>query len=874
VSETAGPSGPRFPSTKFIVPRLVSRLVVRPRLFDELDRGSRVRLTLVVGAPGAGKTTLLANWLAARPHRPAAWLSCDAADSDPVRFMVALIEALRHGFSAPSIGGSARELLDVDGEVSIDAVAALTDDLDGVDQLDGGIVVIDDFQLVGNESADVFAQLVDYAPSSLQVLIATRVDPPLRLHRRRAQEQLVELRDSDLAFSVDETKGFFSGFGLDLSEGDIETVQQRTEGWSAGLQMTAISMRTSTDQLTSVRRPEVLGQTVAGYFLEEVLYRQPQEVAEFMLATSVLDELSVPACNAVSGDRAASILESLLNDHLFTTVVDEHAHTFRYHQLIKEVLQAELHARDPVREARLHEAAARHLLSTGHAGAAARHLLAAGDPATAFNLLSDRVVRDVLTNPTIGSALDLDEFRPELFAGVPEVLVPLAAELLWRGSFEHGARAVFLARATQIDQSEQLDLAVRFALVNTLYCTFVGEFDEALTYRESAKSFEASATGVDDWIVTLDTLAMYCHAYVGPFDRARELAEMLIATGTTLPLTDVLCPGVMSQAAFIEGHLQEAAALAEAAQGAARRLGFDGHFFGFHALRTLGQLALERRDLQAAAELVETALGMVSGARPAFNFLAQLDRARIWAVGGHPDEALASLPAARSALKSQRSPLLAEADELEARLRLALGDPQGARNAAERLPSGRRLVTEVMLDLAQGNHAAAELALRDASAVGSTPRTDVEFQLLRANVALLQSPRDAPHLVRPALRAAQQQGYVQTVLDTAPQLLAHVSSNPGLYPHPDQRSALVAAYLDARTQGRMTVREATPVQLLTDAELRVLTKLAEHLTYSQTASELYVSVNTVKTHVRNAYMKLGVTSRGSAISRATALELL
>ncbi len=874
MSEEAGPTGPRFVSSKFVVPRLVSRLVVRPRLFDELDRGSGVRLTLVVGAPGAGKTTLLANWLAARTHRPAAWLSCDAADSDPARFMIALVEALRNGFSEASIGTSTRELLDVDGEVSIDAVAALADDLDGLDRLDDAIIAIDDFHLVGNESAGVFGQFLDYAPSTLQIVIATRVDPPLRLHRRRAQEQLIELRDNDLAFSVDETRGFFSGFGLDLSDRDIDTVRQRTEGWSTGLQMTAISMRTSTDQLTSVGRAEVPGQTVAGYFLEEVLYRQPQEVADFMLATSVLDELSVPACNAVSGDRAASILESLLKDHLFITVVDEHAHTFRYHQLIKEVLQAELHARDPMREARLHEAAARHLLSTGHVGAAARHLLAAGDSETAFDLLSDQVVRDVLTNPTIGSALDLDEFRPELFTGVPEVLVPLAAELLWRGSFEHGSRALFLARATHIDQSKQLDLAVRFALVNTLYCTFVGEFDEALTYRESAKSFEASATGVDDWIVTLDTLAMYCHAYVGPYARARDLADKLVASGTTLPLTEVLCPGVMSQAAFIEGHLQEAAALAEAAQGAARRLGFDGHFFGFHALRTLGQLALERRDLQPATELVESALRMVSGARPAFNFLAQLDRARIWAAGGHLDEALASLPAARSALKSQRSPLLAEADELEARLRLALGDPQGARTAASRLPSVRRLVTEVILDLAQGDHVAAELALRDAPAVGSTPRSDVELELLRANLALLRSPRDAPHLVRHALRAAQQQGYVQTVLDTAPRLLDHVSSNPGLYPHPDQRSALVAAYLDARTQTRLTTREATPVQLLTDAELRVLAKLAEHLTYSQTASELYVSVNTVKTHVRNAYMKLGVTSRGSAISRATALELL
>jgi len=142
-----------------------------------------------------------------------------------------------------------------------------------------------------------------------------------------------------------------------------------------------------------------------------------------------------------------------------------------------------------------------------------------------------------------------------------------------------------------------------------------------------------------------------------------------------------------------------------------------------------------------------------------------------------------------------------------------------------------------------------------------------------ANLALHRSPRDASRVVRRALGAAEAEGYVQTVLDTAPQLLGHVSANPDLYPHSDSRSTLVAAYLDARALARSHPRENAAVSL-TDAELRVLAKLAEHLTYSQTASELYVSVNTVKTHVKNAYMKLGVTSRGEAISRATALELL
>jgi LuxR family maltose regulon positive regulatory protein len=785
--------------------------------------------------------------------------------------MSAVIHGLRHGFGEPSLGEDALELLAVEGEASIDAAAALADDLQG---LSGSrVIVITEFQLVSGASSEVLSQFLDSRPLSLQVVVTSRSDPELRLSRMRAREELVELRDTDLAFSAVETKGFFARFGLDIPDHDIEALHRRTEGWSTGLQLAALSIQTSPDPVSSVRRAQIHSNTVAGYFLEEVLSQQPQGVADFMLASSVFDELSIDACTAVIGDGAAAILDHLSNAHMFVTVVDERAGTYRYHQLIKEVLQAELHRRDPIREASLHESAARYLLDAGHAGVATRHLLAAGDSISAFQMLSDRVVRDVLTNPTVGSALDLDEFRPELFAGVPHMLVPLAAELLWRGAFERGASAVALARQTTVDPAQDGALALKLALVNTLYCTFVGEFDEALEHRASARSFEATVTGVDDWIVSLDTLAMYCHTYVGNFREARQMAEALVADGTSVPLTDVLCPGVISQAALLAGDLDEAAALAEATLQAAPRLGFERHYFVFHALRTVSQLALERRDLPAAIEPVEAALEFVNGARPAFNFLAQVDRARIWAAGGHHEEALASLPAARSALKSNHSSLLAEADELEARLRLHLGDTRGAHGAVEQLPPSRRAVVEAIIALAGGDDVAAARALESLPAVGATLRSDIELQLLRANLKLVNARRDAPAVVRSALDAAQRHGFVQTVLDTAPQLLDHVVSQPDLYPAAWDLRALVTAYLDAKTMtgSRPHGGDVAP---LTDAELRVLTKLAEHYTFGEIARELCVSINTVKTHAHHAYRKLGVNRRSAAITRATVLGVL
>jgi len=872
VMAAPGPRIPRFPSSKFRAPTLMPGLVRRSRLLDRLDRGDQVRLALVVGPAGAGKTMLLADWLAAHPERPSAWLSCDAADADPARFVAAVIEAARHGFGQLSIGEDARELIRLDGEVSADAVAALADDLDA--PAGGRVLVIDDFHLAGAASADTLRWLVEYHPPSLQLVVASRVDPPLRVHRMRAHQDLVELRDGDLAFSVDESRSLLAGFGVRLDEPDLALVHRRSEGWVAGLQMAALSIQGSPDHAGAANRVQLHRHTVADYFLEEVLSHQPPEVAEFMLATSVLDELSVPACTALCGQGSAKMLEFLHATHMFVAIVDDEARTYRYHQLIKEVLQTELHARDPARERRMHEAAAQYLIEAGQAGAAARHLLAAGERAAAFSLLNEGIVRDVLTNPTVGSALDLDEIRPDLFAGAPEFLLPLAAELLWRGAFERGSQAVALARQCQFDPARKPELAVRLALVNMLHCTFIGQFDEAIAYRERARPFEVTADGVSDWIVTLDTLAMYCHTYLGHCGQARQLADTLASAQVSAPLTEVLCPGVISQAAFIEGSLEEAGALAASTLNAARRLHFDRHYFAFHALRTTALLALERHDLAAAAEPVERALEIASGARPAFNHLAQLDRARIWAAGGNYDEALASLPAARLALKSDHSALLAEADELEARIRLSLGDQKGATGVIERLPPERRIVVSALIALAAGNPGQAAEALSSAPAEGATIRSDLELRLLRASIAISQSSPQAPALVRQALALAEQHGFAQTVVDTAPQLVEHVISEPHLYPRTKQLTALITAGLKARKRAAPAPRQGKLLEPLTTAEIRVLEKLSERLTYTEIASELYLSLNTVKTHLRHAYMKLGVTSRSSAVKRATSLGIL
>ncbi len=868
-----GVRSPRFPRSKFHAPSAPSRLVRRSRLLDALDRGRGARLTVVVGSPGAGKTALLTDWLAAHPERPAAWLSCDRADAEPARFVAAVIEALRRGLHRAGLGEDARQLLNLDGEVSADVMAALADDVDGLDGPPA--LVIDDFHLTGAAGADSLTLLLECRPAVLQLVVASRADPGLRLHRMRANEELVELRDQDLSFSAEETGLFLSGFGLSLSERDLNFLHQRSEGWAAGLQMAALSIQHAPDPLSTAGRVELHRHTVAGYFLDEVLLRQSPELAEFMLATSILDELSVPACNALCGPGTTVLLEQLYTANLFVTRVDDEAVTYRYHQLIKEVLQAQLHRNDPAGERRLHEQAAQYLADAGQVGPAARHLLAAGDHAGAFRLVRERLILDFAANPRIGSSLDLDEIRPELFAGSPELLVALAADLQLRGGFERGRRALALARKADIDPAQQPELAVQMASVNAMCLGHTGQLQAALDQRQWARSLEIGGGAVDLWFHALDVVGAYCHTYLGHLDAARQLVDTLASSAlSTQAVTDVLCPGIKSQIAFGEGALSQADVFAQAALESSRRLGFDRHYFAFSALRTAAQLGLERRHLDAAASLVERVLEMVSGARPCFEYFAQLDRARIWAAAGNLEGALSSLPAARSALRCDHSVLFAQADEIEARLRLALGDAKGARRLAEQLPDDRRRVISTLIALGANDYRTAGDILSTAAAEGPTTRADLELRLLRASLAILQASPQAPQLIREAVAVADRHGYVQTVLDTAPQLLDQLISDAAHYPNTDNVRALIAAGIDARKRTPAGPNRGHLPDPLTEAELRVLEALPQLLTYADMAAQLHLSHNTVKTHLRRTYMKLGVSSRTAAIKRATSIGII
>jgi ATP/maltotriose-dependent transcriptional regulator MalT len=346
-----------------------------------------------------------------------------------------------------------------------------------------------------------------------------------------------------------------------------------------------------------------------------------------------------------------------------------------------------------------------------------------------------------------------------------------------------------------------------------------------------------------------------------------------MAAELTESAKQVLVPGLRAVAWLEAGHLAQAADAAVAAEAEAGRLGFGRHIFAVHYLRALAGLALERRDLDAAEHLTEQALSLSERGWPAFQFLAQLDRAGIWAARGQVRDALASIETARQVLAGTDSVLLIRADELEALLRLSLGDPHNPAELAGRLPATRRVLLLAQIALAADNQQAAQQYLQPAPR-GLTPRHVLVRQLLLAAAAIGRGDPMTAGILAGALRTARLGGFHNTVVSTAPQVTSYLVEHSGPA-HPDPfAEQLVGAAIEVRAAqpdtGGSRHRTAEP---LTAAELRVL-KLLPTSTYPQIAAALYISRSTVKTHLQSVYHKFGVASRSAAIERAVDLRLL
>jgi len=859
-----------FALTKFRPTTLPATLLTRAALLGRLEEGAGRRLTVVVGSAGAGKSVLLSSWAAKRQAGVTSWLSCDEADADPVRFWTGFIEAPRA--VAPGFGADAAELLAMDGVMSADVTASIANDAARLPA--GSVIVVDDFHAAAAAGRSMTDLVERWPARTAQLVLAGRVDPPVRLHRLRLSGELCELRDSDLNLSLSESGALLENFGVRVAPGELALLHGRSEGWVAALQMAALTLRTTREPARIAHALDVRSHAIAEYFIGEVLEQQSPEVAAFMLETSVLDELTAEACAAVTGRQdAAALLRSIEAANLFIVALDDDRTSYRYHHLVREVLRAQLRSTDRRRELTLQLRAAEWLESVGETRGATRYFLAAGQADRALGLLQERVAADLLNDPAAPTALDLSRVDPSLLTGVPEQLLGLAADLLLWGDWVRGGEYLDLLERSHPAIPPDSRLSSRLAVLRSLRCTLCGEATEAVRHALAARGIEERTLLGDEWGFGVPLLLLHAYTWLEDYpavDREAAAAQAMPSVAEPAKLVDVR--GAQALAWFEAGRLAEAAEAASAADADARRLGFQQHPWAVNYLRVLAGAALEQRDFDTAEHLTERALSISERFRPVFEFLALLDRARIWAARGQIHDALATVDVARLVLAGTKSVLLARADELEALLRLSLGDLRSPAELAAGVPATRRGLLLARVALAANDHHAAVEHL-DMSSLGDlTPRAALVRQLLLAAAAIDRGDPGAAGIVGGVLQAARHEGFLNTVVTTVPQVTRYLVEH-STYALPDPfLERIVGAALEVRaTQPERSGRILTAP--LTDAELRVL-KLLPTTSYAQIAATLYISLNTVKTHLRSIYQKLGVSSRAQAIERAVDLHLL
>lgn len=911
--------------TKLRLPFTRPELVPRPRLEAQIAQGLRGPLTLITAPAGFGKTTLVAACIASY-ELPVAWLSLDKNDNQAGRFLSYLVAALQ--MADPAIGDEAAQFMAAEQQAPPAAVLTrLINDLDATGR--EIVLVLDDFQFISSQAVhEAVAFLLEHRPRTLHLVIASRSDPPLRLARLRARGQLVELRAAELRFTRPEAAQFLNDvMELRLDAGSVAALEERTEGWIAGLQMAALSMRHHRDVPGFIAGFSGTNRYILDYLLEEVLAGQPPEIQRFLLHTSILERLSAPLCDAVlAGDegftsQSASILDYLERANLFLVPLDDERAWYRYHHLFADLLQARLHQSGPDRVARLFSRAADWCERDGLVAEAVGYAFAARDYGRAAELVA-RYWQRTMNEGEIETVWSWLNALPEEVVRKSAPLSLAFGWVLWiRGQI--GAIEAHLVDAERAlgepvasEKSDQnhaasdASLPAELAALHSFVARYKDECETAVAHAERALSlapgklppradaqlrapiFLALATACDG----AGDLERAVDAYAETIRLSRLGASAAGVTGITYRLAGVL--RLLGRLRAADAACRDALDYIQA-QGMAR-LPAAGIL---HV--AMGEVLVERNELAAAEAHLSQGFelgkwsGRLDAVRNAAYALSRLRQARHDANG-----ALAAVTEAESALDEPPSPLArAELLALKAGILLRQGSPSEAAaciEEADHLAGWDRGLTGEMVALAasrvrlaRGEPAEAIAGLaRSITAAETSGRLGaaIELRIVRS-LALVRrgDTRAAQADLERALALAEPEAYVRVFLDEGQpmqMLLVQWLAQAGAGPLRDYGIRLLA-HFEAESHGAPAApAEASPagdpsassgqalVEPLSPRELEVLRLLALGRTNRQIARQLVVTPGTVKAHTSHIYRKLDVANRTEAVARARQLGIL
>jgi LuxR family maltose regulon positive regulatory protein len=863
-------------------------LVPRHELFERLSAAGPGSVTLVCAPAGSGKSALVRSWVDAAEHGArTAWISVERGETDAQRFWLSVVDAIA-------------DVVDDDERVERVTpspsfrVAPLVERLlaELAELRHPVVVVIDDLhELDSAEALDGLELFLRRLPEQARVVISTREEPDLGLHRLRLEQRLTEVHGRDLRFTLEETKRLLQEASVAMSADSAAVLHERTEGWPAGLRLAALSLAGHPDPERFAEEFSGSERTVAGYLLAEVLQRQPEDVRDLLLRTSVLDRVSGPLADALTGATGSeAILHRLEAANAFVVPLDVGRSWFRYHHLFSDLLQLELRRSSPTLVDSLHRTAAQWLEEHGEPVDAIRHAQAARDWAHAARVLADNSVSLVLDGrrPTVHALLGA--FPPGACEADAELALVFATAALYDHLVEDSdtylAVANRLAAAVPDERKRLFALRLASALLwlacqrgDLAAATKAMQSLEAQTGAELARVNDHRAAALlnlgiaELWALRVD-------------DARRDLeAGLALARRIDRPFLQVACIGYLALAAVL-GPSPPVTALALSDQAA--ELAAANGWSGYRILVPAVAAAVTVAAWLGRFEEGERWLDRVDGdQRPTEELETEPElhfaRAFLRLGQGRPGDALADFRAAArtDAAAAREGPLPMDLGGWTVFAQALMGETEAARAALAAFDSDQRawagaVLAAGLLDLLDDRPADAveEVApLIDGEPPALQPRW-ATIQALLVDAAArdrLDGARRAEASIEQALDLAERDGVI------LPFALAPVRSL--LERHPRDRTAhaaLLTSILDvlAGSAPRATADPTLLPEQLSEAELRVMRFLPSNLKAPEIAAELFVSANTVRTHMRHIYAKLDAHSRGEAVERARQLGLL
>ncbi len=897
--------------TKIHLPLLRSSLVPRPRLIARLNTGLGGRLTLISAPAGYGKTTLVTEWLSdlrltiddlrfdnrsdsiqnqkSEIVNRVAWLSLDESDNDPRRFLDYLLAALKQ--IQADVGRPVEAMLQSAQPPPNEVIlTSLVNEISALPQ--PIILVLDDYHVI--HTPPIHQQLnflLEHQPPQMHMVIITREDPPLPLPRFRARGQLLEIRQTDLRFSPDECADFLQRvMGLNLSAEDVSALERRTEGWIAGLQLAALSMRGRDDITGFVQAFTGSSRFILDYLMEEVFERQSPDVKNFLLKTSVLERMCGSLCDAIISEQltvisntdhrslitdSQTILEYLEHSNLFIIPLDQSRNWYRYHRLFVELLRQRLQVTESISANALHHLASQWFADEGLFPEAIHHALTGEDWDRAADLVGDQAIL-LLRRGELVTLLGWFKSLPEeVILTRPHLCGNYGWALMLTGQLD--AAAPYLDCAERALQSNTGELG-QIMVAQAYLARVRGDYPRAIALSKQALEFVAENDILHRGLVTF-TLG-FSLVSVGHIAEAEPVllvaCEAARASGNDYARQTAL--GLLGAIQKNQARLHRAVEFCQQALDESH-----GSPTAAQAQIFLGSILYEWNDLDAAMDQLTQAfkasqsIGNLAIQPEIFRTLTHIHLAR-----GDSASVLEQLNGFHQLIQNMDSPpARAILAALRADVALTQGDIPSANHWTSQMTEGvdpttlgiLYRLTKARLSLAEGNRAEAMKIFSDVyDSVSQMGLTAIMIDVHAWQALAAETPNDALRFLREALTMAQPEKFIRTFVDKGEPmkfLLERLKSEGGELK--DYVATLLSAFGGESDRGR---RAQPQVEAMSERELEILRLLANGLSNREIAERLVITVGTTKSHVHHILEKLESESRMQAVTKARELGLV